>query len=127
MAHGSSGGSKAGGFSMAQFMNDFVIGGTAGAIAKTVVAPLERVKLLMQTQHANPKLVARPYTGMSNCFYRVLTEEGVTAFWRGMLFFVRSLHLTLYRSVILFYRQLGERGALLSDHRVQLCLQGHVQ
>ena len=28
-------------------LTDFLIGGTAGAISKTIVAPLERVKLLL--------------------------------------------------------------------------------
>lgn len=45
------------------FLVDFMLGGTAGAIAKTVAAPIERVKLLLQTQHNNPKLAERPYTG----------------------------------------------------------------
>lgn len=31
-------------------MLDFLSGGIAGIISKTVVAPVERVKLLMQTQ-----------------------------------------------------------------------------
>ena len=46
-----------------KFIVDFMLGGTAGAIAKTVAAPIERVKLLLQTQHNNPKLRERPYTG----------------------------------------------------------------
>jgi len=29
------------------FWSDFFIGGTAGAISKTLVAPIERVKLLL--------------------------------------------------------------------------------
>jgi solute carrier family 25 (adenine nucleotide translocator) protein 4/5/6/31 len=33
------------------FLKDFLSGGVAGIISKTVVAPIERVKLLMQTQH----------------------------------------------------------------------------
>ena len=44
-------------------LKDFVLGGTSGAIAKTVAAPIERVKLLMQTAQNNPKLAERPYTG----------------------------------------------------------------
>lgn len=40
-----------------------MMGGVSGAIAKTAAAPIERVKLLMQTQSANPKLAERPYTG----------------------------------------------------------------
>lgn len=32
------------------FIKDFLSGGVAGIISKTIVAPIERVKLLMQTQ-----------------------------------------------------------------------------
>lgn len=32
------------------YLQDFLSGGLAGIISKTVVAPVERVKLLMQTQ-----------------------------------------------------------------------------
>jgi solute carrier family 25 (adenine nucleotide translocator) protein 4/5/6/31 len=64
------------------------MGGSIGAIAKTVMAPVERVKLLMQTQDSNPEVlsgkVAR-YTSIGDCFRRVLSEQGVAAFWRGNL------------------------------------------
>jgi len=33
-----------------KWLKDFLAGGTAGAVSKTVVAPIERVKLLLQTQ-----------------------------------------------------------------------------
>jgi Mitochondrial carrier protein. len=64
------------------FLLDFISGGTAGSIAKTVSAPAERVKLLLQTQDNNSKL-KQPYTGVFNCFSRVFKEEGLLAFWRG--------------------------------------------
>jgi solute carrier family 25 (adenine nucleotide translocator) protein 4/5/6/31 len=66
-----------------KFLTDFLLGGTSGAIAKTVTAPLERIKLLIQTQDSNPKLRDRPYTGFFNCFVRVCKEEGAVALWRG--------------------------------------------
>jgi len=69
-----------------QLATDLLIGGSLGALAKTVMAPVERVKLLMQTQDSNPKVlsgeVAR-YTSIGDCFKRVHTEQGVKAFWRG--------------------------------------------
>jgi len=56
------------------------------AISKTITAPIERVKLIIQTQDANPRIrsgeVPR-YTGIINCFARVGREQGLLAFWRG--------------------------------------------
>ena len=42
--------------SMQGFLIDFAAGGTSGAIAKTCTAPIERVKLIIQTQDANPRI-----------------------------------------------------------------------
>jgi solute carrier family 25 (adenine nucleotide translocator) protein 4/5/6/31 len=56
---------SSGGNNLNKVLKDFILGGTSGAIAKTVAAPIERVKLLLQTQHNNPKLMERPYTGNS--------------------------------------------------------------
>jgi len=70
------------------FAADFMLGGISAAISKTLVAPIERVKLLLQTQDANAKMqsgAVKKYTGIGNCFQRVFTEEGVSAFWRGNL------------------------------------------
>jgi len=68
------------------FIADFTAGGISGAVAKTATAPIERVKLIIQTQDANPLIksgkVAR-YTGIVNCFSRVYSEQGLKAFWRG--------------------------------------------
>jgi len=64
------------------FVINFFSGGLSGIIAKTSTAPIERIKLLLQTQHENKK-VLRPYTGIGDCFNRTLREEGVLAFWRG--------------------------------------------
>jgi len=68
------------------FLKDFLAGGIAGAVAKTATAPIERVKLLIQTQDANPKIISGEvprYTGIVNCFTRVSAEQGFSAFWRG--------------------------------------------
>jgi solute carrier family 25 (adenine nucleotide translocator) protein 4/5/6/31 len=68
------------------FLINFMAGGTSGAVAKTCTAPIERVKLLIQTQDANPKIISGEvarYTGIVDCFSRVAKEQGVKAFWRG--------------------------------------------
>ena len=69
-----------------KFLIDFCAGGVAGAVAKTATAPIERVKLLIQTQDANPKIISGEvarYTGIVDCFTRVSSEQGFMAFWRG--------------------------------------------
>jgi len=73
---------------MSDFMINFLAGGVSGAVAKTCTAPIERVKLLIQTQDANPKIISGEvarYTGIVDCFTRVSAEQGVKAFWRGNL------------------------------------------
>lgn len=70
------------------FLINFLAGGVSGAVAKTCTAPIERVKLLIQTQDANPKIISgevKRYTGIVDCFSRVASEQGVKAFWRGNL------------------------------------------
>lgn len=38
------------------FAKDFIAGGVAAAISKTAVAPIERVKLLLQVQHISKQI-----------------------------------------------------------------------
>jgi solute carrier family 25 (mitochondrial adenine nucleotide translocator), member 4/5/6/31 len=69
-----------------QFVQDFAVGGVSGAVAKTCTAPIERVKLLIQTQDSNPRIRSgeiKRYTGIVDCFRRVSSEQGIKAFWRG--------------------------------------------
>lgn len=78
-----------------------MLGGVAAAISKTVSAPIERVKLLLQNQGLSEKSkflnvrtlflfplgesssIAKPYKGMMDVFIRVPAEQGIAAFWRG--------------------------------------------
>lgn len=69
-----------------QVLKDLLAGGISGTVSKTITAPIERVKLIIQTQDANPKIKSGEvprYTGIVNCFTRVASEQGVQAFWRG--------------------------------------------
>jgi len=66
------------------FLVNFLTGGLSGVIAKTATAPIERIKLLLQTQ-SNIEKLSKPYKGIGDCFYRTVTEEGVLALWRGNL------------------------------------------
>uniref|UniRef100_A0A8C0SB97 ADP/ATP translocase n=1 Tax=Canis lupus familiaris TaxID=9615 RepID=A0A8C0SB97_CANLF len=61
-------------------------GGIAAAISKTAVAPIERVKLLLQVQHASKQIAAdKQYKGIVDCIVRIPKEQGVLSFWRGNL------------------------------------------
>uniref|UniRef100_A0A8C5L9I8 ADP/ATP translocase n=1 Tax=Jaculus jaculus TaxID=51337 RepID=A0A8C5L9I8_JACJA len=60
------------------FAKDFLAGGVAAAISKTAVAPIERVKLLLQVQHASKQITAdKQYKGIVDCVVRIPKEQGI--------------------------------------------------
>jgi solute carrier family 25 (adenine nucleotide translocator) protein 4/5/6/31 len=68
------------------FLLDFTMGGLSAAISKTLVNPIERAKVIMQTQDINPRLA--PYersNNLSELFSKIVREEGVTGLFRGAL------------------------------------------
>ncbi|EGD78898.1 ADP/ATP translocator [Salpingoeca rosetta] len=67
------------------FFEDFMLGGVAAAVSKTAAAPIERIKLLLQNQGEMLKTgsLDRPYSGVMDCFGRVIKSEGVGSLWRG--------------------------------------------
>ncbi|XP_045143475.1 LOW QUALITY PROTEIN: ADP/ATP translocase 2-like [Echinops telfairi] len=68
------------------FAKDFLAGGVATAISKTAVAPIKRVKLLLQVQQASKQITAdKQYKGIIDCVVRIRKEQGVLSFWRGNL------------------------------------------
>jgi len=72
------------GFDSKKFAIDLLSGGTAAAVSKTAVAPIERVKLLLQVQDAS-KTIEKKYTGILDVLKRVPAEQGFAALWRGNL------------------------------------------
>lgn len=68
------------------FIKDFAAGGISAAVSKTAVAPIERVKLLLQVQHVSKQISEENrYKGMIDCFIRIPKEQGFISFWRGNL------------------------------------------
>merc|ERR1712205_207067 len=51
-------------------------GGVSGAVSKTITAPLEKVKLAIQNQDSNPRV-------LSGEMMRYISELGATSLWRG--------------------------------------------
>ena len=63
-------------------LKDLAAGACAATISKTIVAPIERVKLLLQTQSVNKEIYSgnvMPYTGALNCFVRIVCGMGQRA------------------------------------------------
>ncbi|GJQ86103.1 hypothetical protein Trydic_g15259 [Trypoxylus dichotomus] len=68
------------------FILNFVISGSAAIISKTLLAPIERAKLILQTQTSAYQIITgqtRPYTGLLDLFCRVPKEQGIWSLWRG--------------------------------------------
>lgn len=64
------------------FTRDLLLGGVSGGISKTVVAPIERVKLVLQTQDASTQISAEGrYKGIFDAFRRLPKEQGYLSFW----------------------------------------------
>jgi solute carrier family 25 (adenine nucleotide translocator) protein 4/5/6/31 len=61
-----------------RFIIDWLTGGISAAISKTAVAPIERVKLLLQVQDASKTIaVDQRYKGIIDVLVRVPKEQGV--------------------------------------------------
>ena len=64
----------------------FAAGGLAGVTARTMVAPIDRVKILMQTQHVaaqGSKANANKYNGLLQSLRLIIAEDGVRGLWRS--------------------------------------------
>lgn len=91
-------------FDATSFAKDFIAGGISAAISKTAVAPIERVKLLLQVQHASKQitedqrykgdfifnviwfyLISTLFLGIIDAFVRIPREQGFISLWRGNL------------------------------------------
>jgi solute carrier family 25 (adenine nucleotide translocator) protein 4/5/6/31 len=69
------------------FAENFVLSGIAAVGSKTVAAPIERVKLLVQNQAEMLKQgkISEPYKGIVDCTTKTFQAEGLGSFWRGNL------------------------------------------
>ncbi|XP_057823852.2 probable ADP,ATP carrier protein At5g56450 isoform X2 [Cryptomeria japonica] len=68
------------------FPRDLLAGALMGGVAHTIVAPVERAKLLLQTQESNLSITGgkhRRFKGMLDCILRTVRDEGVLSLWRG--------------------------------------------
>ncbi|XP_042068113.1 probable ADP,ATP carrier protein At5g56450 [Salvia splendens] len=109
---------------LSSFHRDLTAGALMGGVVHTIVAPIERAKLLLQTQESNAAILAggrhRRFRGMVDCIARTVNEEGVLSLWRGngssVIRYYPSVALNfslkdLYRNIL---RGNSREGSLLS-------------
>ena len=67
------------------FAESFGLSGAAAAVSKTIAAPIDRVKILLQNQNElikQGKLDSK-FTSIPDCIFKTFENEGVRSFWRG--------------------------------------------
>ena len=64
-------------------LKDFAIGGVSGAIAQTIVFPIDLAKTRIQDQVAVPGAAAR-YSGVFQTIFKVAKDEGLPKLWSGV-------------------------------------------
>merc|ERR1711935_633588 len=66
-------------------IEDFLLSGTAAVTSKTISAPIERIKMVVQNQAEMVKSGAldKPFKGVADCASWIMKNEGVGGFWKS--------------------------------------------
>lgn len=98
---------------LTNFHRDLMAGAVMGGVVHTIVAPIERAKLLLQTQESNMAILGGGRTrfkGMLDCIVRTVREEGLLSLWRGngssVLRYYPSVALNFSLKVFLYFYSL---------------------
>jgi len=67
------------------FIENFALAGVAAVVSKTIAAPLERVKMVVQNQDEMLKrgTLEKPFRNPFHCGSWIMSNEGVLAFWKS--------------------------------------------
>ncbi|KAM3348994.1 hypothetical protein ACQJBY_022269 [Aegilops geniculata] len=102
----------------------FAAGAGAGAVAKTVTAPLDRVKLLMQTHSVRMAGESTKGIGFVQAMAEIGKEEGIKGYWKGNL--PQVIRIIPYSAVQLFSYEVYKVTYPLDVLRLRLAVQsGH--
>ncbi|KAI5123658.1 hypothetical protein M0805_001688 [Coniferiporia weirii] len=95
-----------------QVSSYFIAGGVAGAVSRTVVSPLERLKIIQQVQTS---ATDRQYRGVWRSLTRMWQEEGFRGFMRGnginciRIVPYSAVQFTTYEQLKKWFTKYGER------------------
>ena len=64
-------------------VQSLLAGGTAGIVSRTAVAPIERVKILLQVQSLSARGHTPRHTSVVGSLHSIVKTEGVGGLWRG--------------------------------------------
>lgn len=65
------------------FARQMFAGGGAGAISRTLTAPVERVKVVLQVQAVSKVPETQQFKGIVDCFAGIYRQQGFLGYWRG--------------------------------------------
>jgi len=67
------------------FAEDFMLSGVAAVVSKTISAPIERIKMVVQNQDEMLKRgsLDKPFKGIVDCANWITKNEGFAAFWKS--------------------------------------------
>ncbi|CAH1111233.1 unnamed protein product [Psylliodes chrysocephalus] len=66
------------------FVRGFIAGGISAGVVKTTMAPIERVKIILQIQAIHKDISEKDaYKGIIDAFIRLPKEQGIFSMWRG--------------------------------------------
>merc|ERR1712008_414999 len=89
------------------FMENFMLAGVAAGVSKTVAAPIERIKLLVQNQaemikqgrldRPKGKGGERQFNGLIDVYVKTLKSDGIQGLYRG--FTISAVGIFIYRGM----------------------------
>ena len=98
-----------------EFLKIFLICGIAAVLAKTSMAPIDRVKTILQCQDARQVEIdaSKKYQGIIDCFKRIPKEQGCLSFWRGN--FVNCIRYFPAQALNFAFKNLFEKYNTIAD------------
>jgi len=85
MSEGKPADKKKGKFVKLNFVEDFVLSGTAAVTSKTIAAPIERIKMIVQNQDEMIRrgTLDKPFGGVVDAGRWIVANEGTAALWKS--------------------------------------------